>query len=299
MRCLPALTCRRWASSQSVSARDNILGRIRTSLRRADGDGAAALVRAHIAARALSPRPPTSGDLVARFRDNAVRLSNTIAEVADVREAPAAIAAYLRAYDLPLRAVCWPALGDLDWAGNGVAVEVRPAREPDLVGITEVFCAIAEVSHVREVPAAAAAYLRAYDLPLRAVCWPALGDLDWAGSGVAVEVRPARESDLVGITEVFCAIAETGTLMTLSGAQTPPVSSLLPETHIGVLRTSQIVPAMEEAWQRLRSLHGPESFMPRAVNFISGPSRTADIEQTLTFGAHGPYRVHVILVHSS
>ena len=218
-----------------MSARDNILGRIRTSLRRTKGDGAAALVRAHIDAHALSPRPPTSGDLVARFRDNAVRLSNTIAEVADVRE----------------------------------------------------------------VPAVAAAYLRAFDLPLRAVCWPALGDLDWAGSGVAVEVRPAREPDLVGITEAFCAIAETGTLMTLSGAQTPPVSSLLPETHIAVLRVSQIVPAMEEAWQRLRSVHGPAEFMPRAVNFISGPSRTADIEQTLTFGAHGPYRVHVILVLSS
>jgi L-lactate dehydrogenase complex protein LldG len=218
-----------------VSARDNILGRIRTSLHRADGDGAAALVRSHIDACTLSPRPPISGDLIARFRDNAVRLSNTIAEV----------------------------------------------------------------SHVREVPAAAAAYLRAYDLPLRAVCWPALGALEWAGGGVAVEVRPARESDLVGITEVFCAIAETGTLMTLSGAHTPPVSSLLPETHIAVLRTSQIVPAMEEAWRRLREIHGPQNFMPRAVNFISGPSRTADIEQTLTFGAHGPYRVHIILLTDS
>ena len=215
-----------------MSARDNILGRIRTSLRRADGDGAQALVRAHIEARALSPRPPISGDLVARFRDNAVRLSSTIAEVA----------------------------------------------------------------HVREAPSAAAAYLRAYDLPLRAVCWPALGGLDWAGSGVSIEPRPAREPDLVGITEVFCAIAETGTLMTLSGAHTPPVSSLLPETHIAVLRVSQIVAAMEEAWQRLREVHGAADFMPRAVNFISGPSRTADIEQTLTFGAHGPYRVHIILV---
>ena len=215
-----------------MSARENILERIRTSLRRAESDGAQARVHAHLAARTLSPRPPIIGDLIARFRDNAVRLSNTIAEV----------------------------------------------------------------SHVREVPAAAAAYLRAYDLPLRAVCWPGLGELEWAGSGVAVEVRPARESDLVGITEVFCAIAETGTLMTLSGAQTPPVSSLLPETHIGVLRTSQIVPAMEEAWQRLRDTYGPQDFMPRAVNFISGPSRTADIEQTLTFGAHGPYRVHIILL---
>jgi L-lactate dehydrogenase complex protein LldG len=145
------------------------------------------------------------------------------------------------------------------------------------------------------VPAAVAAYLASNQLPMCAVCWKSLGELDWPGSGVSVEERPARESDLVGITEVFCAIAETGTLMTLSGAHTPPVTSLLPETHIAVVRTSQIVPGMEEAWQRLREL--PDT-PPRAVNFISGPSRTADIEQTLTFGAHGPYRVHVILVHA-
>ena len=117
--------------------------------------------------------------------------------------------------------------------------------------------------------------------------------LPWS-HGVTMAVRPACESDKVGVTEVFCAIAETGTLMTLSGAQTPPVTSLLPETHIAVLRVSQIVPSMEEAWQRLRET---PDYPPRAVYFFSGPSRTADFEQTLTFGAHGPYRVHVILVN--
>ena len=212
-----------------MSARQNILGRIRTSLRREAGDGAAALVRAHISAHALSPRPHITGDLVAQFRDKAVRLINTIAEV----------------------------------------------------------------PHMRDVPSAAAAYLRAHNLPMQAVCWKALHTLDWANSGLVIEERPARETDLVGVTEVFCAIAETGTLMTLSGPHTPPVSSLLPETHIAVLRTSQIVPSMEDAWQRLRYTYGE---MPRAVNFISGPSRTSDIEQTLTLGAHGPYRVHVIIV---
>ena len=63
-----------------------------------------------------------------------------------------------------------------------------------------------------------------------------------------------------------------------------------------MLSAAQIVPSMEEGWQRLRYTYGPTTFMPRAVNFISGPSRTADIEQTLTLGAHGPYRVHVILL---
>ena len=212
-----------------MSARDNILGRIRTSLRREASDGAAALVRAHMDAHALSPRPSVLGDLLARFREKALALSTTITDVADIQNVPAAVAAYLSANKLPMDAVCWKALGDLDWARHGVSMQARPARE----------------------------------------------------------------SDLVGVTEVFCAIAETGTLMTLSGAHTPPVTSLLPETHIAVVRVSQIVPSMEEAWQRLRET---PDYPPRAVNFISGPSRTADIEQTLTLGAHGPYRVHVILV---
>ncbi len=215
-----------------MSARENILGRIRTSLRREDGDGAAAVVRARIGAHAMSARPPIAGDLLARFREKALALSTSIAEVAAVQGVPAAVAAYLSANALPMQAVCWQALGDLDWARHGVSMEVRPARE----------------------------------------------------------------TDKVGATEVFCAIAETGTLMTLSGAHTPPVTSLLPETHIAVVRVSQIVPSMEEAWQRLRET---PDYPPRAVNFISGPSRTADIEQTLTFGAHGPYRVHVILVRDA
>ncbi len=215
-----------------MSARDGVLGRIRASLHRAEGDGAAGHVRARLEAKALSARPAVTGDLLALFRAKALALSSSVVDVA-------------------------------------------------------------ELAHV---PAAAADYLSSHALPMNAVCWRALGDLDWAAHGLSVEARPARASDLVGITEVFCAIAETGTLMTLSGAHTPPVTSLLPETHIAVVRVSQIVPAMEEAWQRLRET---PDYPPRAVNFISGPSRTADIEQTLTFGAHGPYRVHVILVRDA
>ena len=102
----------------------------------------------------------------------------------------------------------------------------------------------------------------------------------------------ARETDLVGITGAFCAIAETGTLMTATSPQTPATASLLPETHIAVISASRIVRGMEEAWQLARTELGQ---LPRAVSFISGPSRTADIEQTVTLGAHGPYRVHIIL----
>jgi L-lactate dehydrogenase complex protein LldG len=152
---------------------------------------------------------------------------------------------------------------------------------------------VEEVDSLLVVPAAVARYLSANSLPLMAVCWAELAALDWQAAGVEIAVREARDTDLVGITGAFCAIAETGTLMTMSGRDTPAAASLLPETHIAVVRKSRIVRGMEEAWQLMRDELG---MPPRAVTFISGPSRTADIEQTVTLGAHGPYRVHIILV---
>lgn len=145
------------------------------------------------------------------------------------------------------------------------------------------------------VPGAAARYLRDYGLPLAVVIWPELAAIDWAAAGIAVQTRKAEGHDLVGISGAYCALAETGTLLLLSGAATPASTSLLPETHIAILHTARIVDTMEDAWALVRAERGE---LPRAANFISGPSRTADIEQTLVLGAHGPYRVHVVLVTS-
>ena len=147
---------------------------------------------------------------------------------------------------------------------------------------------------VDAVPAAVRSYLDGLRLPPVAVCWPEFACLDWAGAGLEVDARPASGDDAVGITGCFCAIAETGTLMLVSGPQTAATTSLLPETHIAVVAVSRIVPAMEEAFALLRREQGDD--LPRAVNFVSGPSRTGDIEQTIVLGAHGPYRVHLILV---
>lgn len=149
------------------------------------------------------------------------------------------------------------------------------------------------VATSEDVPHAVALYLVKNALPTGGVCWPTLRGLPWIGAGLGMEGRPVRPDDLVGVTGCFCAIADTGTLMMLSGPNTPPATSLLPETHIAVVPVSRIVAQMEDAWDLLRKEHKD---MPRAVNFVSGPSRTADIEQTVTLGAHGPYRVHLILV---
>jgi L-lactate dehydrogenase complex protein LldG len=152
------------------------------------------------------------------------------------------------------------------------------------------------VAHVREraeVPAAVARYLVERDLPHAGVCWPELGALDWSGAGLQIEARPAQERDKVGITGCYCAIAETGTLTLLSGPDTHAVTSLLPDTHIAVVPAARILRSMEDAWDLLRRERGA---LPRQVAFVSGPSRTADIEMTLVLGIHGPYRVHVLLV---
>lgn len=149
------------------------------------------------------------------------------------------------------------------------------------------------VAQEADVPAAVARYLGAMKLPKAAVAWPSLAALDWAGAGLAVEGRGARDADLVGITGCFCAVAETGTLMMCSSPDTPAAVSLLPETHIAIVRAPRILPCMEDAWNLARQELGN---LPRAVNFISGPSRTGDIEQTIVLGAHGPYRVHLVIV---
>jgi L-lactate dehydrogenase complex protein LldG len=152
------------------------------------------------------------------------------------------------------------------------------------------------VERLAEVPAAAARYLATNGLPKTGCVWPALGGLDWSGAGLALEARGAEDHDLVGVTGVFAALAETGTLMVVSGPGTPAAVSLLPETHIAVVPVARIVKHMEDGWALARAELGQ---LPRLVNFISGPSRTGDIDQTIVLGAHGPYRVHMILVRAA
>ena len=152
---------------------------------------------------------------------------------------------------------------------------------------------VAEVASVTDVPQAVAKYLTENKLPLSGACWPEFANLDWAGAGLQIEARPANGDDKVGITGTYCAVAENGTLMLLSGQDSHATTSLLPDNHIAVVPASRIVRAMEDGWDLLRREHDS---LPRQVNFVSGPSRTADIEMTLVMGAHGPFRVHVVIV---
>lgn len=179
----------------------------------------------------------------------------------------------------------------------------RPPVEEDLVGrfAAKALSMASTVDHVtgwEQAPEACARYLAGLDLAPRAVVWPGLARLGWRAAGIHVETRGAYGEDLVGITGVHCAVAETGSLVLCSGADTPASVSLLPETHIALVSASSVLRGMEEAWSALRARTGAEP-MPRAVNFVSGPSRTGDIEQTIVLGAHGPYRVHIVLIREA
>ncbi|RPH66422.1 MAG: lactate utilization protein, partial [Hyphomicrobiales bacterium] len=93
----------------------------------------------------------------------------------------------------------------------------------------------------------------------------------------------------------FAGIAESGTIIQVSGPDNPTTLNFLPEAHIVVLELDSLFASYEEAWSKLRKAFG-EGVMPRTVNMISGPSRTADIEQTIVRPAHGPKNMHVIIV---
>ncbi|MHA1524294.1 MAG: LutC/YkgG family protein [Alphaproteobacteria bacterium] len=157
---------------------------------------------------------------------------------------------------------------------------------------------IDQVSDPEQIPEAIADYLRAQNLPAQ-FCHgtdPLLANLDWSTTP-QLERRqgPAVEADQVGVAVAHSGVAETGTLVFLSGADNPTISNFLPETHIAIIPASKLCGAYEEVWSRLREQFGSGE-LPRTVNFISGPSRTGDIEQTLLLGAHGPRRLHVLIV---
>lgn len=156
---------------------------------------------------------------------------------------------------------------------------------------------VARVAAATDVAGEVQRYLRSQDLPSRLVVWPALRAEPWVSlltqAGVQLRFGAPVGTDLVGLSGVDCAIAETGTLMMGSGPDTPASMHLLPETHLAIVRESQIVMTLEDAFDHWR-LTGRQ--MPRALNLVSGPSRTGDIEQTIVLGAHGPYRVHIIIL---
>lgn len=111
-------------------------------------------------------------------------------------------------------------------------------------------------------------------------------------SGDAAGVRRAAAEADIGITTAEYGMADTGALVVLASAQESRLISLLPPVHITVLETKRILTGLDELFTRMPDPGALSSSMV----FIGGPSRTADIEQILTLGVHGPREIHLVLV---
>ena len=158
------------------------------------------------------------------------------------------------------------------------------------------------VDKMSDVPQAAAAYLARHNLPSRIKASPdqTLDAIDFSVNPALTVTRgEADADDETSLTAAFAGIAETGTLALKSGAKEPSALNFLPPNNIVVLPVSRIKGNYEAVWQKLRDQigdSGGDGQMPRTFNWITGPSRTGDIEQTLQLGIHGPKRLHIILV---
>jgi L-lactate dehydrogenase complex protein LldG len=161
------------------------------------------------------------------------------------------------------------------------------------------FGSVVRVPDLDAVPEAVADYLASQNLPTDIVMapHPELRSIPWTTRPL-LRMREGRAeaSDTVSLQHAFAAISETGTLMLPSAPVRPTTLNLLADTEIVVLRASRVVGAYEEAWDLLR---GEIAGMPRNVMLVTGPSRSADIEQTLELGAHGPRRLHVVLMEDA
>jgi len=149
-----------------------------------------------------------------------------------------------------------------------------------------------------QVMGAIGSYFGAHNLPprLRMGTDKVLAALPWREAwDIERAFGPAEPADKTSLLRAIVGAAETGTLFLVSGKDNPTTLAFLPETHMVLIAASDIVGSYEEAWRRLREDFG-DGALPRSVNLISGPSRTADIEQTIVRGAHGPRRLHVLIL---
>lgn len=182
--------------------------------------------------------------------------------------------------------------------GGAPGIAVRPAIDGDCVAhftrrITAAGASLVRAESFATIPEAVRAFLDELGFSYNLVCSGerAFDTIAWP-AGFTLAVRTAADGDHSSLTGVVAAVAETGSLVVAAAHHSPNTLHFLPENHIAVVRTSQVLRHLEDVWRLMRERSG----MPRALTFITGPSRTADVEQTIQIGAHGPRRLHVVLV---
>jgi L-lactate dehydrogenase complex protein LldG len=165
---------------------------------------------------------------------------------------------------------------------------------------TKVLASASTFAHLTskdEIPVEVSRYLRDKNLPQRIKHGEdaLFTALPFDKTPLEVSKGATDGSDLIGLSHASSGIAETGTLLLTSGQDNPTTLNFLPDYHIIVVETKDVMGNLEEALAKVRATYG-KGEMPRLVNLITGPSRSGDIEQKLLFGAHGPRSLHVIMV---
>ncbi len=178
----------------------------------------------------------------------------------------------------------------------------RPFIGEDLVGravrlMEEVLMDVVRLQTRGDVPEAVRDWLAGHAQEGALTVAPALSDIEFPDDyPLAVRRGTADGVEGTSLTPCIAAVAETGSVVFASTAATPATLNFLPENHVVVLHEQQIVAHVDDVFPRLRGIVAEGAPMPRAVNFVTGPSRTADVEQTLEIGAHGPKRMLVLLL---
>ncbi len=161
-----------------------------------------------------------------------------------------------------------------------------------------VSASVERLSSPDEVPIAVARHLRGHNLPLqiRTGADAEIAALPWDREPHLERLEGASDGrDAVSLSHAFAGVAESGTLVLLSGPDNPTTLNFLPDTHIVMVSADDIAGDYEAVWSRVRERYGAGA-LPRTVNLVTGPSRSADIEQTLLLGAHGPRALHILIV---
>lgn len=163
------------------------------------------------------------------------------------------------------------------------------------------------VEDYQQAASAITAFIKAESLPAKLRLAPALKHMAW-DNRLEISYGKSDGDDLVSVTPAFCAIAESGSVVLLSDPESPTSLNFLPDVHFVIVEASQLLPHIEDVWTKLRQhkditrviardiARGVPMDVPRAINIITGPSKTADVEQTLQIGAHGPRQLKVILI---
>lgn len=147
-----------------------------------------------------------------------------------------------------------------------------------------------EIASPADAPQRIAQILRRAGHPLE-IHIPAvspLNSLPWQSAPELTVSSQPPSGDEAAVSAAEFGIAETGTLVFFSGARTPSAWHFLPGREFVLIERSRILPRLEEVIARMKDI-------PPTLNLITGPSRTADIEQTIEMGAHGPREVHILI----